>query len=67
MCWEDRILLTYCLFLVSTKATHNIFYEMVQHMPKDIDVALFWDEEELDLLKDKTVKCAAAIDLKSFE
>lgn len=44
MCWEDRILLTYCLFLVSSKAVNNIFYDMVQHMPKDIDVALFWAE-----------------------
>lgn len=65
--WEDRVLLTYCLFLVSTEAKDNIFYEMIQHMSKDIDVAYFWPKEELDLFKDPIVKGLVEKDLKSFE
>lgn len=60
------MLLTYCLFLISKNATETIFYDMIQHMPKDIDVLFFWSESEQDQFIDKTVKSAAMLDIKSF-
>lgn len=51
--------MTYCLFLISKNAKDNIFYDMIQHMPKDIDVLFFWSEDEQDLFIDQTVKSAA--------
>ena len=66
-CWEDRVLNTYCLYLCSTEDKGNIFYEMVQHMSKEIDIACFWDEKEIDSFKDQCMRTAARIDLEAFE
>ena len=61
--WEDRVLLTYCLYLCSVEAKDNIFYHMVQHMSKEIDIACFWPAEEIDLFRDKLMKTAVRLDI----
>ena len=38
--WEDRVLATYLLWTYSRK--QGIWYDMLLHMSKDIDVLCFW-------------------------
>ena len=44
-----------------------MWYHLVKHLPKEIDIIGFWPEEDLDKFKDLTVKSAAEQDNESFE
>jgi hypothetical protein len=60
--WEDRVLNTYLLYIYGLKETSNVWYHMVHHLSKDIDILGFWSDEDLEKFNDKTIKSAANLD-----
>ncbi len=56
--WEDRMLLVFLLY-EHQKGTDSEWFYLLSNLPKDIDYAVFWNDEELNLLEDKTIFCLA--------
>ena len=65
--WQDRVLTTYLLYLYQSGDTSNVFYQMLEHMSKNIDICCFWSEQELDMFRDPTIKTTALKELELFE
>ena len=56
---DDKIIIVYALFLLTKREENNLWYQMVKGFPEVCDIACFWSEEELDEIKDKTLKSGA--------
>jgi hypothetical protein len=64
--WQDRILVTYLLFLLS-KDQNSIWTHMAKQFSKDIDIVSFWEEKEFDCFVDSSVLKAAKKERSHFE
>lgn len=56
--WQDRILVTYLLYLLSISKP-CIWTEMAKLFSKDIDIVSFWPEDEFKSFIDSSVLKAA--------
>jgi hypothetical protein len=64
--WQDRILVTYLLYLLSVDRDCLWTY-MARHFSKAIDIVSFWQDQELDLFVDGSVRKAARKERLHFE
>jgi hypothetical protein len=64
--WQDRILVTFLLYLLSTNK-ECIWLDMAKQFSKDIDIISFWEKTELDDFVDQTVAKAAGKERQHFE
>lgn len=64
--WQDRILVTYLLYLLSTNKD-LIWTYMASQFSKDIDILSFWPEEEFGSFIDHSAKKAASKERHHFE
>ena len=64
--WEDRMLLVFLLH-EHQKGEASSWYFLLSNLPRDIDYVVFWDEEELNLLEDKSITRLAKRRRKQYD
>ena len=52
--WEDHMLLVY-LIHEHSKGQQSDWYHLIANLPEDIDYVVFWTEDELNMLEDKSL------------
>ena len=64
--WQDRILVTYLLYLLSVDRD-CLWTFMAKNFSREIDIVSFWGEGELEMFADASVGKAARSERQHFE
>lgn len=64
--WQDRILVTYILYLLSINKP-CIWTDMAKQFSKDIDIVSFWPQHQFQGFVDSSVLKAASKERSHFE
>lgn len=64
--WEDRMLLTYIVY-EHGRGKDSKWYYLIENLPKEIDYAIFWNDEELKMLEDAALVRQAKKGRADFE
>ena len=64
--WEDHMLLVYLIHEYS-KGQQSEWYHLIANLPQDIDYVVFWTEEELSMLEDKSLYRLAKQHRKEYD
>ena len=64
--WEFRMNLVYFVYELS-RGEESPLYDIFENIPKVIDTAAFWEEDELQLLEDKSLVRFAKLARETFE
>lgn len=64
--WEDHMLLTYILCEYG-RGQESEWYYLIKMLPREIDYVIFWSDEELELLEDRSLVRLAKKTRKDFE